>query len=125
MSTSGSVEEITFAGRTFNVPADADFNIKIGGFENEVLPNGNGTLRLKKVRVASALSGGSLEIDPERGDLVWLQERANSKIFEVTTIKLVGGTVYQGEMQITGEFQLATQDNQVPCSFNGTVLTAQ
>ncbi len=39
----GSIESVTLDGRTFAVAADAEAQRKLGGFENEVQANGDGT----------------------------------------------------------------------------------
>jgi len=121
----GSIESVSYAGRDFAVAADSDASIKTGGFENEVMSNGNGTVRLVKTRVAHAITGVQIEIDHSRGDLLFLQERANSKVFEVLAITLVDGSVYQGISQITGELSGSTQSATVTVSFGGPSLTLQ
>jgi len=115
----GSIEEISFAGRVFAVPADNEAQLKVGGFENEVQANGNGTARLIKTRVPNAVAGLTVEIDHTNGDLQFLQLRANSKIFEVLSITLVDGSVYQGLAQIVGELQASSQSATASVSFAG------
>ena len=54
----GSIQEVALQGRTFAVAADAESQRKLGGFENEVQPNGDGmTARLIKTRVTWMLDG--------------------------------------------------------------------
>jgi len=48
-ATGGSIESITMDGREFAVAADAESQRKLGGFENEVQANGNGTARIIKI----------------------------------------------------------------------------
>jgi hypothetical protein len=115
----GSIEEISFAGRVFAVPADNEAQLKPGGFENEVQANGNGTARLIKTRVPNSVSGLTVEIDHTNGDLQFLQLRANSKIFEVLSITLADGSVYQGLSQIVGELQVSSQSATASVSFAG------
>jgi len=47
----GSLESITLNGREFPVAADVEAQRKLGGWENEVLANGDGSGRLIKTRV--------------------------------------------------------------------------
>lgn len=125
MATGGSIESVSYAGREFSVAADSDAGIKIGGFENEVQSNGNATFRLIKTRVPGQLGPLDVDIDHSRGDLLWLQERVNSKKFEVTTVTLADGTTYQAATQIIGEFPTSTMNTTVALTFAGTVFTAQ
>ena len=115
----GSIEEIEFAGRTYAVPGDNEAQLKIGGFENEVQPNGNGTARLIKTRAVNQINGLLVEIDYTNGDFEFLQEAADRNDFEVISITLADGTVYQGRSQIVGELQGSTQSATASVSFAG------
>ncbi len=53
----GSIEEVSLAGRIYSVPADVDTGRKLGGFENEFQPNGDGSGRLVKTRTGWAIDG--------------------------------------------------------------------
>ena len=64
----GSIESVNLSGREFAVAADAEAQRKLGGFENEVQANGDGTARLIKTRVPLSLDGLTIEIDDDRGD---------------------------------------------------------
>ena len=77
----GSIESITLDGRNFAVAADAEAQRKLGGFENEVQSNGDGTARLIKTRVPLSLDGLTLEIDDDRADQEFLQELSNRNDF--------------------------------------------
>lgn len=105
----GSIQSISIRGRLFPVASDAEANINLGGFQNEVASNGNGTARLLKTRVAWMVDGLQVEIDHGRADLEFLQEIADGLEFVDFTIELVDGTVYQGEGQLVDEIQASTQ----------------
>jgi hypothetical protein len=119
MSTGGSVESVSVAGRTFSVPADSEYQVKLGGWENEIQPNGDGTSRLVKTRVPWSLTGGAVSVDDDNGDLEFLQERADSSRFEVCTITLTSGAVYQGTGIPAGEIQKSTQSTTASVDFIG------
>ena len=76
-ATGGSIESVTLDGREFPAAADAEAQRKLGGFENEVQPNGNGTARVIKTRVPWSLDGLTIEIDDSRGDHEFIQELAD------------------------------------------------
>jgi len=109
-ATGGSIESVTLDGRNFPVTADAEVQRKLGGFENETSPNGNGTARLIKTRVPAMLGGMVVEVDDDRGDHEFLQNLANRNDFFPTAITYASGRTYQGRLQITSELQYSSQN---------------
>lgn len=105
----GSIESVSLAGRNFPVAADADSNRKLGGFENDVEPNGDGSGRLIKTRVPFQIDGLMLTIDDGRGDHEFLQSLTDQSDFFPLAVTYASGRVFQGTGQITGEFQVANQ----------------
>ncbi len=122
----GSIESITLDGREFPVAADAEAQRKLGGFENEVLANGDGGARLIKTRVPLSINGLTVETDDSRGDHEFLQEIADGTDFVALAITYASGEVYQGTAQITGEMQSSSQNATTALSLKGPgVLTKQ
>ena len=122
----GSIESITLDGRNFAVAADAEAQRKLGGFENEVQANGDGTARLIKTRVPLSLDGLTLEIDDDRADQEFLQELTNRNDFFPVVISYASGNDYQGTAQIVGETPTSSQNATAPVSLMGPgVLTKQ
>ena len=122
----GSIESITLSGRGFAVAADAEAQRKIGGFENEVQANGDGTARLIKTRVPLALDGLTIEIDDDRGDHEFLQELSDQNDFFPIVISYASGEDYQGTAQIVGETQASSQSASASISLMGPgILTKQ
>lgn len=115
----GSIEKISIRGRLFAVAADAEANRKLGGFENEVQPNGNGTVRKIMTRVPWLLDGLQVEIDDTRADLEYLQEIADSQELVSITITLANRATYQGTGTITGEIQASSQNTTATISLSG------
>lgn len=115
----GSIEEIGIAGRIFAVAADADSNRKLGGFENDVQANGNGTARIIKTRVPLSLDGISVEIDDDRGDQEFLQGVADLNDFSDIDITYASGATYQGTGILTGDFQTSSQNATAPIVIMG------
>jgi len=105
MSTGGPIEEISLDGRSFSVAADADTQRKLGGFENEVAPNGNGTARMLKTRVPWSLTGINVDINDDNNDHEFLQALADGQRYFPVAVTYASGAVYQGTGQITGEVQ--------------------
>lgn len=118
-ATGGSIESVTLDGRNFPVAADAEAQRKLGGFENEVQANGNGTARLIKTRVPLSIDGLTLEVDDGRGDHEFLQELSNRNDFFPVAITYASGSTYQGSAQITGELQASSQNATAAVSLTG------
>ena len=126
MATGGSIESVGLDGRTFAVAADAEAQRKLGGFENEVQANGDGSARIIKTRVPLNLDGLTLNVDDDRGDHEFLQALADRKEFFPITITYASGAVYQGRATITGEMQASSQNTTASVSLSGPgVLTRQ
>lgn len=119
MAVGGSIESVTLDGREFAVAADADTQRKLGGFENEVQANGNGTARVIKTRVPAMIDGITVEVDDERGDHEYLQGLSNRRSFFPVAITYASGAVYQGLLQITGELQFGNQNSTASMSLSG------
>jgi hypothetical protein len=125
-ATGGSIESVTLAGRNFAVAADAEAQRKLGGFENEVQANGDGTARLIKTRVPLSIDGLMLEIDDDRADQEFLQELSDSPDFFAIVISYASGKDYQGTAQIVGETQASSQNATASVSLMGPgILTQQ
>ncbi len=108
MSTGGSIESVSLDGRQFAVAADADSQRKVGGFENEVQANGDGTARLIKTRVPWGASDLALDIDDDAGDHEFLQELADRNGLFPITVTYASGAIWQGSGQIVGEVQVSS-----------------
>ena len=115
----GSIESISMGGRLFPVPADIESQRKLGGFENEVQANGDGSARLIKTRVPLSIDGLTVSIDDSREDQEYLQNLANGSDYFVIAITYASGVTYQGQAQIVGEFQTSSQSQTAAISLMG------
>ena len=108
------------------LPADIETQRKLGGFENEVQANGDGTARLIKTRMPLSIDGLTVETDDGRGDQEYLKTLADGSDFFVLVITYASGVSYQGSSQIVGEFQTSSQNATSAISLMGPgVLTKQ
>ncbi len=122
----GSIESVTLDGRSFSVAADAEAQRKLGGFENEVQTNGDGTARVIKTRVPLSIDGLTVEIDDDRGDHEFLQDLQDFNDFFPITLTYASGVTYQGSAQIVGETQASSQSAVASVSLMGPgTLTKQ
>lgn len=118
-ATGGSIEAISLAGRIFAVAADAEANRKLGGFENEVQANGNGTARIIKTRVPLSIDGLTVEVDDTRGDHEFLQDLSNRTDYFPISITYASGVTYGGTAIITGELSASSQSATAAVSLMG------
>lgn len=116
----GSIESISIRGRLFPVAADADATLKLGGYENEIQANGDGTARIVKTRVPWGVDGLVVEIDHDRADLEFLWEVSAEQDFVSITVTLASGVTFQGRGLINGEFGGSTQSATAPVNIMGT-----
>lgn len=122
----GPIESITLRGRNFPVAADAESQRKLGGFENEVQANGDGSARIIKTRVPLSITGLTVEVDDSRGDHEFLQEVANGADFVPLGITYASGVTYQGRAIVSDELQASSQSATAGLSLSGPgTLTRQ
>ncbi len=122
----GSIDSMSLNGRNFAVAADADSQKKLGGKENDVQANGDGTARLIQTRVAWKITDITAEIDDDRGDHEFIQELSNITDFFPISITYASGETYQGSGQIVDETQASSQNATASLSFSGPgILTKQ
>lgn len=122
----GSIESLVLSGREFGVATDADSNRKLGGFENEIQANGNGTARLIKTRMNWKLDGLTVSVDDDKGDHEFLQELSDRNDFFAIAITYASGEVYQGSGSIIDELQTSSQNALASFALSGPgVLTKQ
>ena len=125
-ATGGSIESVTLDGRNYPVAADAEAQRKLGGFENEVQSNGDGSARLIKTRVPLGIDGLVVEIDDDRGDQEFLQELSDRNDFFPIAITYASGNTYQATAQLVGETQASSQNATATISLMGPgILTKQ
>lgn len=115
----GSIESLTLDGRNFSVAADAEVQRKMGGFENEVMANGDGSGRLLKTRVPLLLDGVTVNVDDGRGDHEFLNELSKRNDFFPIAITYASGITYQGVAQLSGELQASSQNATMPVTLAG------
>ena len=122
----GSILNVSLDGRIFAIAADNEVNRKLGGFENEVMSNGDGSARIIKTRVPFFLDGVQARCDDSRGDHEFLQGLSNRTDYFTATITFASGATFQGSGIIVGELQYSSQSATCTFSLSGPFeLTAQ
>lgn len=119
MSLAGPIESVSIGGRIFSVAQDADTSRKLGGKENEIMMNGDGTARTIQTRVAWSIAGLQLSIDDEQGDHEYLQQIADSARQEPINITYASGVTYGGAGTIVGEMTTSSANQTASLGLSG------
>ncbi len=115
----GSIEQVSLGGRIYSVSNDADVPLKLGGYENETMANGDGTARLIKTRNPWSITDIAVVIDSAANDQEFLQELADKSEDFPVSIVLASGDTYQGSGQIQGPIEVSSQNATTPISLSG------
>lgn len=115
----GPIQDVSIDGRLFSVAADADSGRKYGGFENEIEPNGDETVRIIKSRVPWMIDGLSLAYDDNQADLEFLQAVADSAEPVDITVTYVSGVTVEASGTIVGELKGSSKNATVPVTLGG------
>lgn len=107
----GDIESISINGTIYAVTSDTDVSRALGGFENEVLANGDGSGRLKKMRRPWRIGGLAVSCDdPIGNEQANLQDVADGNEFVDITMTMASGAVWAGKGQIVGELSFSNQN---------------
>ena len=110
----------TLNGRRFVCDAEDTAQLQIQGRNNEVKPNGDGSNRVIQSRVPGSLEGTNIVFDLNNGDDDYLIELKNSGVFFDYSGTANDGTVWAGNVQITGELKFDYKEGTVPVTLMGT-----
>jgi len=116
----GDIRQCTIKGREFDVKGeDANVNIRLGGYQNEVGINGNGTTHVTQRRMTAGLSDLTVSLDDDREDLEFLQSIADDADAVPVNLTLASGIVYSGSLVLVGEVGKATGDGTATLEMRG------
>ena len=116
----GPIIDLNLLGRPMSVAEDSEVTIQLGGDNNDVLMNGDGTGRLIKTLMPWTADGITIKNDHEKEDHEFVQNSANRRTFGAITIGLASGAVLQGDGQIVGEIAASSKNATVAFSLKGT-----
>jgi hypothetical protein len=121
MATGGPLESFTINNRRFAVDGEANVSVIFPGHTNEVKPNGDGSNRIIKSRKTGKLDKIPIVIDNDRGDMEFIQEVMDNFDFVSCFAVEVDGTVWEGNMMITGEPEKSTKESTMEITVEGTL----
>lgn len=119
MPIGGSIEELNFDGRIFEVTADGDANRDLGGKSGELQMNGNGGARYVTTRKPWMVDGLAISIDDDRGDQEFLQDHIDEGGFYPFSVTQANGETYAGVGNVVDDLKMSTQTVTAPTSFSG------
>lgn len=120
-TANGALESIVLNGLRFTCDAEDEPEITLPGFNNEVKPNSDGTVRVTKTRHAGKIEGLKIQIDLARGDLEAVQEMKDSKELVSMSGTMTNGSVVSGEVQITSDGVYNAGDGTMEITLEGNL----
>lgn len=121
----GSIENVTIDNQLFAVAADADATMNLGGYSNEVQPNGDQTSRIIKTVMPWSISGLTLSVDDDAANQEFLQSIADGNEYVPITIRMASSVVYQGTGTIVDNIERSTQSATITVSLSGQGTLSQ
>lgn len=121
----GSIENISVDNQLFSVAADADATMSLGGYSNEIQPNGDKTSRIIKTVIPWAISGLTVAVDDASANQEFLQRIADGNQYVPITIRMASGVTYQGTGTIVDNLERSTQSATVTLSLSGQGTLSQ
>lgn len=115
----GDVRQFSIKGREFDVAPEASFTYRLSGFNTETKVTGNGKSVNTQTRKIAGIRGMSVSIDPESGDLEFLQDIQNAGLSVPVTMTLASGNTYSGSLSINGDLDGNTGDGKAEMDLLG------
>jgi len=121
----GSIENVSIDNQLFAVAADADATMSLGGYTNEIQPNGDKTSRIIKTVMPWSVTGLTLSVDDNAANHEFLQQIADGNVYVPITIRLASQVTYQGTGTIVDNLERSTTSATVTVSMSGQGTLSQ
>jgi len=121
----GSIENVSIDNQLFAVAADADATMSLGGYSNEIQPNGDKTSRIIKTVMPWSVTGLTLSVDDNAANHEFLQQIADGNVYVPITIRLASQVTYQGTGTIVDNLERSTTSATVTVSMSGQGTLSQ
>jgi hypothetical protein len=122
MAINGAIRSMTISGRGFKVAHDGSGNKQLGGRNNEVQMNSDGSFRTIQTVMPGAINDVNVEIDDSRNDLEFLQTLATDGLPVPVVMTYASNISYTGDLVLTGEIQKDENTGLAALSFQGGKL---
>jgi len=123
MSINGAMRGLTIGGRGFKVAHDGPGNKDLGGRNNELAMNGDGSFRTLQSVMPGSLNDLQIEIDNSRGDQEYLKGIADAGLPVNVVATYASNTSYAGDLVLVGEMKADEATGLVSLGFQGSELT--
>ena len=121
MGAGGPLESITIDNRRFPVDGEVNAMLSLGGFTNEIKPNGDGTSRIVKTAKTAKLKAVPIVMDNGRGDMEFIQNVMDSHEFVPFFATEVDGTVWEGNVMISGDPEKSAKESTMEIEVHGSL----
>ena len=122
MSINGAMRSLTIGGRGFRVAHDGTGNKDLGGRNNEVQMNGDGSFRTVQTVMPGSLNDIQIELDDSRGDHEYIQGLSDAGLPVPVVATYASNESYTGDLVITGEIKHDKTNGLITVSFQGSKL---
>lgn len=122
MPIHGAMRSFTINGRAFKPAHDSPGNKSMGGRNNEVQMNGDGSFRTIQTLMPGAFGDINIEIDDSRGDQEFLQDLSDHGLPVPVVATYASNVSYTGDLVLTGEVQKDESTGLATLSFMGGEL---
>ena len=123
MAIAGAMRSFTIRGRAFKVAHDGSGNKIMGGRNNEIAMNADGSFRTIQTVIPGSFNDIGVECDDSRGDQEFLQEIADSGLPEPVVATYAANISYTGDVVIAGEISKDENTGLISLSCQGGPLT--
>ena len=123
MSIAGAMRSLSIDGRPFKVAHDGSGNKVMGGRNNEIAMNGDGSFRVLQTVMPGSFSDIQIEVDDSLGDQEYLQGFANTGLPAPIVTTYAANISYMGDLVIAGEIAKDENTGLISLSFQGGELT--
>ena len=114
----GDIDQFVFAGREFDVAAEANITYRLSGKTPENRMTGNRKRYALTRNKMGGMDAVPIIINAERAYLEFLQSHADGEAYPLQ-ISLASGVVYSGDMALEGELDGNTGEGQAEATFRG------
>ena len=119
----GDIRQIMIGGREFDPAPEGNVTVILSGFVNENMPTGNGVLHTRQRRKLGGFDALAVSVDPDRGDLEYVQSLADTQAPFSMTVVLPSGLTYSGtNCQVEGEINYNAGEGQMELNIRGLVV---
>lgn len=117
----GDILDFSYNSRSYDIKADANITIRLGGIDYESEATGTGGVHTTGKVVLPGLDSVPISIDASKKDAEALYEAKDGEPHSLN-ITLINGVTYSGQQAIDGPIEMSTGDGQAEVSFKGKTL---